>query len=63
MILFLVRCKQSVSEASEAAKTESVGAAEVEASALISTEAEQKVTGLAPGPPRLLMSSKPGGGA
>ena len=62
MILFLVCCKQSISEASEAAKTESVGAAaEVEA-ARLSTEAEQKVTGLAPGP-GLLMASKPRGGA
>ena len=61
VILFLVCCKQSVSEASEAAKTESVGAAEVETSRL-STEAEQKVAGLAPGP-GLLVTSKPGGGA
>ena len=61
MILFLVCCKQSVSKASETTKTESVGAAEVETSRL-STEAEQKVTGLAPGP-GLLVTSKPRGGA
>ena len=61
MILFLVCCKQSVAEASETAKTESVGAAEVETSRL-STEAEQKVAGLAPGP-GLLVTSEPGGGA
>ena len=47
MILFLVSsCKHSVSVTSETSETESVGTSEVEA-ARLSTEAKQKVTGLA----------------
>ena len=47
MILFLVSsCKHSVSVASETSEAESVRTAEVQA-ARLSTEAKQKVTGLA----------------
>ena len=48
MILFLVSCKHSVPVTSETSEAESVRTAEVEA-ARLSTEAEQKVTGLASG--------------
>ena len=60
MILFLVRREQSVSEASEAAKTESVSAAKIKAAGL-STKAEQEVIGLTSGS-GLLVTSEPGGG-
>ena len=63
MILFLVGCKQSVSVASKTSEAESVGTAEVKTSARLSTEAEQKIVGLASGSWLLLVTSKPGGGA